>query len=389
MEKGSFHTSGPSQSANFSETRSGTSLTRELDQRVKNIPLPTQMPKGVDFTEIPAAALKSATLESLISQNEDLMARLSVTLRKTGEIESKSHQLEQENQAIKARFETLKEQFLLLQEKDRMGALRNFQILEENAQQKTQLQRMEKLYADILMQAKAFQNKVIKLERNQARLLKGAKAVQERAKIVSRMERELVDLKTSQASSRNSYESRLADTIGLVESLKNKAQERDEMFEAKTKLENQLIHERRQADLKIHEQEERLADLDKKATELRVEVKELLVDRESKIQEIARLTEELPHLQADRQRLIEQVESLQALWNHKQRELEQAEEKNKNLQKLNQSISLTLNEQRKTVNALETELETERMTNRETVRTLNNEIQMLRNQMIASSEEKL
>lgn len=389
MEKGSFHTSGPSQSANHSETRSGTSLTRELDHRVKNIPLPTQMPRGVDFTEIPAAALKSATLESLISQNEDLMARLSVTLRKTGEIESKSHQLEQENQAIKARFETLKEQFLLLQEKDRMGALRNFQILEENAQQKTQLQRMEKLYADILSQAKAFQNKVIKLERNFARLRKGAKGVQERAKIVSRMERELVDLKTSQASSRTSYESRLADTIGLVESLKNKAQERDEMFEAKTKLENQLIHERRQADLKIHESEERIADLDKKTADLRIEVKELLVDREDKAQEIARLTEDLPNLQADRQRLIEQVESLQALWNHKQRELEQADEKNKNLQKLNQSISLALNDQRKKMHALETELETERMANRDTVRTLKSEIQMLQDQMRASPGEKL
>lgn len=389
MEKGSFHTSGPSQSANFPDTRSGTTLTRELDDRVKNIPLPTQIPRGVDFTEIPAAALKSATLESLISQNEDLMARLSVTLRKTNEFESKNHQLEQENQAIKARFETLKEQFLLLQEKDRMGALRNFQILEENAQQKHQLERMEKLYADIFSQAKAFQNKVIKLERNQARLRKGAKAVQERAKIVSRMERELVDLKTTQASNRNSYESRLADTIGLVESLKNKAQERDEMFEAKTKLENQLIHERRQADLKIHESEERIAILEKQSTDLRIEVKELLVDRESKMQEVARLTEDLPNIQADRQRLIEQVESLQALWNHKQRELEQAEEKNKNLQKLNQSISLTLNDQRKNLHSLESELETERMTSQETIRSLNKEIQMLRAQMIAKPEEKL
>jgi len=43
---------------------------------VKNVPLPNQLPKGIDFKELPGAAFKSATLEALISQNEDLMARL-------------------------------------------------------------------------------------------------------------------------------------------------------------------------------------------------------------------------------------------------------------------------------------------------------------------------
>src|SRR4051812_42622505 len=102
MEKGSFHTSP--------ELNSSTAIT---DEMVKKIALPNQLPKGVDFCEIPASAMKSSTLESLISQNEDLMARLSVSLRKSNQFEEKAAVLARENQGFRAKFETLHEQYLV------------------------------------------------------------------------------------------------------------------------------------------------------------------------------------------------------------------------------------------------------------------------------------
>ena len=61
MEKGSFHTSAGSQLANSPET---TTQVRHLDDVVKRIPLPNQLPKGIDFASIPAPALRSAAIRS-------------------------------------------------------------------------------------------------------------------------------------------------------------------------------------------------------------------------------------------------------------------------------------------------------------------------------------
>ncbi|NJL24681.1 MAG: hypothetical protein HC902_05610 [Calothrix sp. SM1_5_4] len=133
MEKGSFHTS-------------------QADERVKTIPLPNQLPKGLDFTEIHPSALKSSALETLISQNEDLMARLSVSLRKTSELEERLSASESENQSLRARFDTLKQQFLVVQEKDRMSSLRATQLQSENLEQKSRAHKLEKLYADLFVQ---------------------------------------------------------------------------------------------------------------------------------------------------------------------------------------------------------------------------------------------
>ena len=76
------------------------------------------------------------------------------------------------------------------------------------------------------------------------------------------------------------------------------------------------------------------------------------------------------------------MESLQALWAHKQRELEALEEKNNSLQKLNQSLSVNLNQQRKEFGALQTEVDAERFTFADKIKVLNDEIEMLRNQRI-------
>jgi len=393
----------------------------QVDEKIKNVPLPTQMPKGIDFSEIPMSAIKSATLEGLISQNEDLMARLSVALRKIHELEEASVVFEREKKALHTRFQTLREQFMVLEAKDKTFTHRSLQQHEDNVKMRQAGDRLEKLYADLYSQAEALQKRVVFLERYRVRVRKVTPALQEKAKKMQALESEIIQyrrslsaqkialteefdaktaafeaklaaaadasaevkklLETEHMQSINNYEAKLAEARQEVLGLKNKADERDQLYEELLKTQNQMVFEQRQFEQSREDHDQTIGRLELETGSLRQQLKDIIVDREAKTQELSRLTAEIPNLRERNQNLVEQVESLQSLWNHKQREIEQQEEKNKSLQKLNQTLSVTLNQQRKEIHTLEVELDKERFSAQEKIKTLISEIQMLRTQI--------
>lgn len=370
MEKGSFQTP--------------LKLQETLETAVRKIPLPNQLPKGIDFSEIPVEHLRSATLESLINQNEDLMARLSVALRRTNEFEERVHSLEADNSALRSRLETLKEQYLLTQEKDRISTSRSLLVQEENVNTKRQIEKLEKAYSELFIQAQAFQQQVMRLERNQSRLRKAAKTLQKNNKTLPLVREALTrtqEEKREQLSSHQQtiqvYEVKLAGVRDELDAMRPKINERDSLYADKVRLENQIVYSQRQFEVRSEEQTQAIKRLSEENTAMRVQLKEALVATEGARQEASRLSAELPSLRAEKQNLIEQVESLQALWSHKQSELESSEQKNRSLQKLNQSLSTTLNQQRKDIHRLEQEIEKERLQSGEKIKTLLAEIQML------------
>lgn len=378
MEKGSFHTSNQ--------------WIDNQDERVKHIPLPNQLPKGLDFSEIAPNAIKSSTIETLINQNEDLMARLTVILRKNNELEDKVGELETENKAIRARFETIKDQFMVLQEKDRMSVGRALQLTDENKTLKTQVEKLERLYADVFIQAQTFQRRLTLLERHRARARQAAKGLQKKAKHLVRAEQELSSTRDELQTLRqvwqaqhmqviNNYEAKLADVKSEIDTLRGRASDRDTLLEEKLKLENTLVFTQRQNATRMQEYQETIDSLQSEGSSVRQELKKLIVEHESQSQEVTKLRSENQIVRREQDSLVEQVESLQALWNHKQKEFEQAEEKNRSLQKLNQNISITLNQQRKEIQNLQTELDKERFAFSEKIKTLSTELQMLRRQI--------
>lgn len=378
MEKGSFHTS-----PNWVEVQ---------DERVKKIPLPNQLPAGIDFNELSPAVLKSSTLETLIHQNEDLMARLTITLRKNNDLEDKVAELETENKSLRARFETVKEQFMVLQEKDRSSISRAMQLAEENQTFKKQVDKLEKLYSDIYTQAQAFQKRLVQLERYRARVRKASVIIKDKAKGFDTIAQELTSARGELGSIREvmnsqqtqivtNYEAKLADIRSEIETLRGKVGDRDELFEEKLKLQNQLVYDQRVHEMRILEFQTTIDGLEQENSAVRVELKEAILDRENQRKELEKLRRENGNMTNERQNMLEQVESLQALWNHKHKELEQAEERNRSLQKLNQNISITINQQRKEIHTLQTELDKERFTSEEKIKTLMTEIQMLRGQL--------
>ncbi len=364
------------------EKQTSPTHAKSVDEKIKSIPLPSQIPKGLDFTDIPVSALKSSTLESLISQNEDLMARLSVALRKVNELEEYTSHLEEERKNIRNRFDILRDQILVLQEKDKSSTQRGLHQHEENTTLKVHSEKLERHYGDLYKQSQALQKRMIRLERYRSRVQKASASVQNKARLAGRFEQELIVLKKElsiqHAQMVASYELKLADAHAEIQTLRPKAQERDRVYEDFVKADNARVYSERQLEEKRIEAEALIEKLQGDCASLRIEVKDLLVDREGKIQELIRLNNEIPFLQERDKSLTEQVESLQALWNHKQFELEQLDEKNKSLQKLNQSLSTTLNGQRKEILELKTELDKERFSNEERVKTLLAEIQMLR-----------
>lgn len=362
-------------------TESRPISTADLEVHVRGIALPNQLPKGVDFTDIPAAQLKSSTLEILITQNEDLMARLSIALRKNHELEERINALTQENQNLRSRFDTLKEQFLVYQEKDRLSGTRSAELHEQNQIQKQRIYKLEKMYADVFIQAQAFQRQLQRLERYRARVRKAGHSIHASLSENKHLKARTEQLASDQIKTIAAYEARLGEVRDQLDTFRDKAVERDRVYGEKLKLENNLVFERRQYEARQADAQERLNALELEVGDLRRQLKETLIDREAKQQELNEASTLIPNLQSERTRLLEQVESLQALWSHKQQELEAFEEKNRALQKLNQTVSVTLSQQRKEIHLLKNELEKERFTSSEHVKTLMQEIQLLRSQI--------
>ena len=59
-----------------------------MDQDVNRIPIPSEIPMAIDTSLIPKEVLRTGAVESLISQNEDLMARIKVLIRRQSSLEN-------------------------------------------------------------------------------------------------------------------------------------------------------------------------------------------------------------------------------------------------------------------------------------------------------------
>jgi hypothetical protein len=362
MEKGSFH----------------PSPTLSTDELVKNVPLPNQLPKGIDFKELPSAAFKSATLEALISQNEDLMARLSVSLRKGSQLEERVGALEQDNAMYRQKHESLREKYLVLQEKDRLAGGRDLNLLAEVGTYKTQFRRLEKIYSELFVQAQGLQRRLARLERYRAAIRKAAPGLQKAAKFSKTRADEYLQLSISHQQSVTSYEAKLAEVREQITLLRCKADERDLLFEDKLQLSNQVLHVQRQTQIFREETERQMLHYQSENSALRLQAKDQALTNHANDQELAKLRNDTGMLQEENAALRNQVESLQVLWAHRQKDFEAGEQKNRSLQKLNQTLSQSLNQQRKEQQDLQGEVEKERYWAQEQIRTLTAELQLLR-----------
>lgn len=93
-------------------------------QKVDHIPLPNSIPIAKDYTQLPKEILKSSTVENLISQNEDLMARLKVSLRRLSILEVENKKLSEEVSKAQTPQTSITIENLISQNEDLMARLK-------------------------------------------------------------------------------------------------------------------------------------------------------------------------------------------------------------------------------------------------------------------------
>ncbi|MCB0342606.1 MAG: hypothetical protein H6626_03860 [Pseudobdellovibrionaceae bacterium] len=146
----------------------------KAEPMLSHIPVPSQLPTALELDQLPDHVLRSGAVEALIQQNDDLMARLRVTLRRISVYEERLHRSESERQKILAEYENFRDQVLVLREKT--VALSERHRVEEEAlgELRSQVRLREIEYAELYTTSQdrqdELQKTVQKLSKQLARL---------------------------------------------------------------------------------------------------------------------------------------------------------------------------------------------------------------------------
>ncbi|MEK7357595.1 MAG: hypothetical protein AAB250_14175 [Bdellovibrionota bacterium] len=344
------------------------------------VPLPTEIPPPPNLSQLPAHILHSGTVETLIGQNEDLMVRLKVNIRRNGVLEQRILQQEQILEEIQAINASLVAQVQILQEKERLLRDRasGFDVRSDDMQSeilllKTKLEaaeeRRDELHAGLDFEM-AFRRRVRKWVRPYINELRGQTEFLDSqlnsreaalSDLRSRFEETIHQLQTlhrrhteEKTQLVEQYEKRqeaikaeLAKANTEVKYLREKATRLDETLSAKSQTDNQNIYlERKIKDLESSLGGE-LKTFQEQAASFRKEAKALAVELATTCAELNEIRKERDEASAEKARVQDQFESLQAVWTETQKKMEASRLQQDALNKLNQELSRQLKEERK------------------------------------------
>lgn len=359
----------------------------EEDFEIKNTALPSQVPERISLSQLPETIGKSGVIEAIMSQNEDLMSRLGVALRRIAQLEDKMAATQSENLTLKDKHESLQDQVLVFKEKARLLAARKNEGQESVQELKEQLKLLEIRYSEVyqtlqtkearwLSRSEQTESETLRLRRYRQRMQKVAKGLQARYKEIfashKTLSQKFSDRETLFETVRNNllqanehiqtqkqeFETelqrkemvilKLTEDFAALQKAKDTAEATAEDSSAKAiELENELVLKDRRYDEFQMSTAKEISDLQSALVRYRNEAKDLALELESKIEEVREKDTHQVELRKQNFNLQEQVENLQALWKEQQRKLEKLVEKNTSLQKLNQELSIAINQHRR------------------------------------------
>lgn len=323
------------------------------------VPLPFQIPEPPDLSKVPLSVIHSATVETLISQTEDLSARLKVQIRRNAVLERRALEMEEKTKAAEIELQSLEEKYEILTEKESVQSdkLRDLQTQLEN--QKQELELLETRYAELhsLSQKKEeetavtildFQNKIKELERLLPLETENFKISDENQFLKTKIEELCSYLQKKEDEAKDLRHQIQAQKDGQTQSeqqirvLQEQVNYNLKAAEAKAELENLLI-------LKDRENEHKSAQIANEVMILRQELKNHqmmsrgLHSEKTQLESQLRTCEEtITGLSKDNADLDRQIENLQNLWYKLQAEFEKEKTKNTALTKLNRELSVEL-----------------------------------------------
>jgi chromosome segregation ATPase len=170
-------------------------LDQEQDE-FESVPLPNQLPQTkFDYSPEMIAplqentSLKSRTVQTLLSQNQDLMARLTVALKRNIELEQKVESQEDVYNSIANQYDILKDQTAIFSEKNKHLEFETQRLFSQNSA-------VEKRFAELYS---AYQDKVNYIQKISYRLhryLQYRKRIKGFVRpLITQLKAEIVDLK--------------------------------------------------------------------------------------------------------------------------------------------------------------------------------------------------
>ena len=306
----------------------------EVEARIRSIALPNRLP---------ASPGRSATLDHLISQNEDLMARLMVSLRKNGEWEDRLARATAVIEDLRTEARVEREQRELSEERARITEESSWTERLRNDDLRGQIEKLEHGYAELFMHAQQTTRRLQWFKRYRTKI----KAAALRGRTELRRLRALREEFRAAQPELAAKEARLVEAAQIIAEQSEKARAYDEVFAENINLQNQAVADTRRFDRFRIETGKSQSELLLRVREQGAQIKTLLVETDSRADREVRVNRELEEFRRGEERLKDQIESLQILWAQKQRDLDELVVKNAALQKLNQSLGVVLNQTRR------------------------------------------
>lgn len=334
------------------------------------IPLPFQIPEPPDLSKIPLSVIHSATVETLISQTEDLSARLKVQIRRNAVMERRALELEDIAKTQDKQLSTLKQNFEILSEKenshtDKIKSLESIldrqkteiELLEVRYSEQTYLHRQEladnqKKIATMEQQIQEL-SRLLPLEKENFKLADEnvffKTKIEELCRHLQVKEQDIRQLTEMSEKLQASHTEKITENTSLKKhielqsmDLKKQADSYNKIVEEKSELENLII-------LRDREKEHSVTTINNDLMTARQELKHTQMAFRSVQSEKAQIEsqlksseETLNSLSKDNSELEKQIQNLQSLWYKLQSEFEKERTKTTALTKLNRELSVEL-----------------------------------------------
>ena len=359
MEKGSFQN-------DFSDL-SGLDFREELP------PIPRVAPMQANVS---SAQKKSSTVEALLAQNEDLMARLKVNLRRLTQLENENDELRDNEHHYRTQSQSLADQLLVWKEKESFWQQKNLKLEQDMTSlrgrfpeleaMEDKIARFEKYHEKVrtqvkpyIQQLKAFaenltveirklhqeiEEKEMRRQESDRRLGQIRSDTDEQLRTQNEQHRHLVQIFEEEKDRLHGELSELRKWNAVLEI---KAEKLEVALLRIDELENAVIAIRRAKDENDLESRASILELSQQLQELKRERLDLNCRIENQAAKMTAAQEEAKKESSRAQQMEEQLTSLRYLWSNKCEELEKAQLQVHSLEKLNHELSHRLNQARK------------------------------------------
>jgi len=336
---------------------------------------PLARPHGSALTNL-AATPKSSSVEALISQNEDLAARLKVSLRRLSVVENENEALRIIEHEFKTENSSLSDQLLIWKEKETYWQQKNLKLetqmealrsrFPELEQMEEKIERYQKYHEKIKTQVKPYIHQLKSFAQN---------LTSEVRRLTLEIEAKDASVRTMEGQLRDWEQIAQSEILHLTEEMSRQAEnfaqeqarltlqlaEKEEQIQQLTtkslrlnasllkidELENTLIalhHAKDKSEATLQQNQEvarqEIHQIRKDHLEMRLELEDLRKKEMLRSEELKKQTER--NLQ-----LEEQLVSLRFIWKSKSDESNELSLRLESLEKLNQELSHRLNRARK------------------------------------------